>query len=253
VSYISYEDYEIYYEVFGEGEPLLMIHGNTASSKMLKEEAIYYSNYYKIILVDMIGHGKSKKIDVFPKDYWIANTKVLSKLCNKLKLNKINILGTSGGAILALNFAINRPEIVNKVIADSFIGEKLTIQEAQKIKEERQIAKRNGADKFWKYMHGEDWEKVVDTDSEMLINYAREFENNFKNKLYKISCPVLITGSLKDNLIRDIDKRLTSVAKQIKTSFTIFTSEGDHPLMLSKKEFYRNLVNKFLKVCIYPK
>lgn len=67
MSYISYEDYEIYYEVFGEGEPLLMIHGNTASSKMLKEEAIYYSNYYKIILVDMIGHGKSKKNRCFPQ------------------------------------------------------------------------------------------------------------------------------------------------------------------------------------------
>ncbi|KPU26975.1 hypothetical protein TR13x_07565 [Caloranaerobacter sp. TR13] len=247
MSYINYEGYGIYYEVIGEGEPLLMIHGNTASSKMLKEEAKYYSNYYKIILVDMIGHGKSKRLEVFPKDYWIENTKVIFELCNKLKLNKINILGTSGGAILALNFAINKSEIVNKVIADSFIGEKLTIQEAKKIKEERQIAKKNGGDKFWYYMHGEDWEKVVDADSEMLINYAREYGNNFKNNLYKITCPVLITGSLNDNLVKNIDKRLTGVAKQIKSSLTIFTSEGEHPLMLSKNEFYRNITIKFLK------
>ena len=136
-------------------------------------------------------------------------------------------------------------KIVNKVIADSFIGEKLTIQEAKKIKEEREIAKRNGVDRFWNFMHGEDWEKVVDADSKMLINYATEYGNNFKNKLCKIVCPVLITGSLKDNLVKNIDKRLTSVAKQIRTSLTIFTSEGEHPLMLSKKEFYRNIAINF--------
>ncbi|QTA37909.1 alpha/beta hydrolase [Thermosipho ferrireducens] len=247
MSFISYGNYEIYYETIGKGEPLFMIHGNTASSKMLKEEAIYYSNFYKIILVDMIGHGKSRKMEVFPEDYWVENTKVLVELCDKLKINKVNILGTSGGAIVALNFAINKPEIVNKVIADSFIGEKLTVPEAQRIKEEREIAKKNGAVKFWKYMHGKDWEKVVDADSKMLINYARKYRNNFKNSLNKISCPVLITGSLKDNLINDIGKRLTNVAKQINSSLTIFTSEGEHPLMLSRKELYRNIAIKFLK------
>ncbi|SHH21694.1 alpha/beta fold hydrolase [Thermosipho atlanticus] len=246
MGYINYNRYSLYYETMGNGEPLLMIHGNTASSIMLKEEALYYSKYYKVILIDMIGHGKSKRLKVFPEDYWYENVKILSKLCDKLNLNKINILGVSGGAILGLNFAIYNSQIVNKVIADSFIGEKLTLQEAYKIKDEREIAKRNGVDQFWKSMHGEEWETVVDADSKMLINYAKKYGDNFKNNLDKITCPVLITGSLKDNLINDIDKKLLEVAKKIKTSLTIFTSDGNHPLMISKKKFFRNIAIRFL-------
>ncbi|MBT1247865.1 MULTISPECIES: alpha/beta hydrolase [unclassified Thermosipho (in: thermotogales)] len=173
MGYINYNGYDLYYEVIGNGKPLLMIHGNTASSIMLKEEALYYSKYYKVILIDMIGHGKSKMLKVFPEDYWLENVKVLSELYSRLKLNKISILGVSGGAILALNFAIYKPQIVDKVIADSFIGEKITLQEALKIEDEREIAKRNGVNQFWELMHGEDWEMVVDADSEMFINYAK--------------------------------------------------------------------------------
>ncbi|ACL70152.1 prolyl aminopeptidase [Halothermothrix orenii H 168] len=239
--------YQMYYEIYGKGEPLLMIHGSTASSLMLKDEANYYSNYFKVIVVDMIGHGKSERVKEFPVDYWKENAKMLRGLCKKEGINRVNILGTSGGAIVALNFAINYPENTYRVIADSFVGEKLSLQEANTIKKEREKAKNNGGSGFWSYMHGEDWEKVIDADTNMLINYAKTYRNNFHSDLDKIGCPVLITGSLKDEFIDNIEKRLCNVAKKIKHSIILLSPDGVHPLMLSKKNFFRKVALNFLK------
>ena len=188
MSYYKHEGYKIYYKIDGEGEPLLMIHGSTASSLMLKEEVDFYSKYFKVIIVDIIGHGNSERLEEFPVDFWNENTVILRRLCNYLDLNKINILGTSGGAIIALNFALNYPEITHRVIADSFIGEEFSIEEAKALKEEREYAKMNGANEYWNYMHGKEWEKVIDADTKMLIKYAKKFGNNFQGNLDKINC-----------------------------------------------------------------
>jgi len=247
VSYFEQNGYKLFYKEYGEGKPLLIIHGNTASSIMLDEEIKFYSNNFKVITVDIIGHGKSERLEKFPANFWEENAKLLNGLCKKLNINKINIIGTSGGAIIALNFAIHYSENVNRVIADSFMGEKFSVKEAKAIKTKREEAKSKGADQFWYYMHGKDWEKVVDADTKMLIEFAHKYENNFHNNLKKIDCPVLITGSLSDNTIGKIEEKLCNVAKKIKSSTTLFSPQGEHPLMLSNNDFFRKVALNFLK------
>lgn len=246
MSYYEYKDYKVYYRICGKGEPLFILHGNTASSKMLEEEVAFYSKYFKVIIMDLIGHGKSGRLEEFPVNFWIENAKVLNSLCKKLNINKVNILGTSGGAIIALNFAINYPGITKRVIADSFQGETISIEEAKAIKKEREKAK-NSINMFWNYMQGEDWEKVIDSDTNMLMKYAKKYRNYFHDKQNNIECPMLITGSLKDNLINDIEKKLCNVSKKINFSITLFASKGDHPLMLSNKKFFRKVALNFLR------
>jgi len=247
MSYYEQQGYKIYYKVCGEGDPLVIIHGSTASSLMLEEEVEFYSKYFKVIVVDIIGHGKSERLEEFPVDFWNENAKVLNGLCKELNIDKINILGTSGGAIIGLNFAINYSQITNRVVADSFIGEKLSIKEAKVLEVEREKAKDNGADKFWSYMHGEEWEKVINADTNMLIEFAQKYGDNFHNNLDKIVCPVLICGSLKDNSIDKIENKLCNVAEKIKFSTTVFSPKGDHPLMLNNKEFFRKVALNFLR------
>jgi pimeloyl-ACP methyl ester carboxylesterase len=246
MAYYDFEGRKIYFHIVGKGKPLMMIHGNTGASKMLEEEAVFYSKYFKVILIDLIGHGKSERVEKFPTDYWRYNAKIIYSLCQHLNIEKSNILGTSGGAIVALNVAIDFPEIVDKVIADSFSGECITREEAYKIKKGRSISKNSGINVFWEAMHGEDWEKVVDADSHMLVHFSANVENYFYYKLDHIKSPVLLTGSLQDDMIRNIDKKICSVAKKISNSITVFSPLGRHPLMLSNNKFFRRLAIQFL-------
>ncbi|QZY55035.1 alpha/beta fold hydrolase [Crassaminicella profunda] len=246
MAYYDFEGYKIFFDVIGEGRPLIMLHGSTGASKMLEEEALFYSKYFKVILLDLIGHGKSERLDQFPTDYWRYNAKIVYGLCKYLNIEKSNLLGTSGGAIVALNVAIDFPEIVDKVIADSFAGECMTREEAYKIKRGRKISKNSGIKTFWEAMHGLDWQKVVDADSHMLVDFSANIENYFYYKLDHIKSPVLLTGSLQDDIIKNIDKKICNAAKKIRNSITVFSSLGSHPLMLSNSEFFRKLALKFL-------
>lgn len=63
MAYFNYESNNIYYEEMGTGTPLLMLHGNTASSAMFSGIAEKYSDSFKVILIDFLGHGKSDRLD----------------------------------------------------------------------------------------------------------------------------------------------------------------------------------------------
>lgn len=60
----------IYYNEIGTGTPLILLHGNTASSNMFYQIAEKYSLTYKTILIDFLGHGQSDRLDEFPADLW---------------------------------------------------------------------------------------------------------------------------------------------------------------------------------------
>jgi len=58
---------------------------------------------------------------------------------------------------------------------------------------------------------------------------------------------VLVTGSLQDNLIKNIENKLCNVSKKIIFATTAFVSEGDHTMMLSNKKLFRKVVLNFLR------
>lgn len=70
MSYFVYDNKHIFYDEIGSGTPLLFLHGNTASSIMYAEVSKKYSQNFKIILIDFLGHGKSDRLSEFPTDLW---------------------------------------------------------------------------------------------------------------------------------------------------------------------------------------
>ena len=125
MSYFQYYDKNIYYSVIGKGIPLMLLHGNTASSKMFTFLLDLYKNDFQIILIDFLGNGLSERIDKFPENIWIDQGYQIIALANHLNIDNINLLGTSGGAYAAINAALEAPERFHKVIADSFDGRTL--------------------------------------------------------------------------------------------------------------------------------
>lgn len=243
--HFSYQGKRVYYREKGSGEVLIILPGNTASSALHDGEIDYFCKNYRVICPDYLGYGKSERIDSFPTDFWWSNAHVVLGLIRNLQVDSIIAVGTSGGAIIALNMAIIAPDLVKAVVADGFVGEFWSLEWAQAIAKKRNTKTRFQRS-FWQAAHGEDWEKVVQEDSLMLVEAARKGESAFKKRLKEITCPVLFTGSLSDDLIPDIERGMCRVARQISCSKVVFYPDGAHPLMWSRAVEFRKEVRSFL-------
>lgn len=106
---------DLYYEVYGEGEPLFLLHGNSGSIKDFYQQIPVLSKHYKVIVMDTRAQGKS--IDKTENDF---NYKIFADdvkaLADHLGLQKINIAGWSDGGNTGLEFALKYPQNLNRLI-----------------------------------------------------------------------------------------------------------------------------------------
>lgn len=129
--YLEVKDTKLYYEIYGEGEPLFLLHGNSGSIKDFYQQIPVLSKQFKVIVVDTRGQGKSN--DTSKKEFTYTQfAQDIKALADHLGLKKINIAGWSDGGITGLEFAIKYPENLDKLIiigANTFpsgVDERLT-------------------------------------------------------------------------------------------------------------------------------
>lgn len=112
---LKLKDADLYYETYGEGEPLLLLHGNSGSIRDFYQQIPELSKYFKVIVVDTRAQGKS--IDKTQKEF---NYKIfaddMKALLDNLGLKKVNLAGWSDGGNTGLEFALKYPENLNKLI-----------------------------------------------------------------------------------------------------------------------------------------
>lgn len=89
MSYFIYETKKIFYQVTGNGKPMILLHGNTASSKMFEMLLPLYQEHFKVILIDFLGNGQSDRIEKFPADLWFSQAKQTISLLKYLNLGKV--------------------------------------------------------------------------------------------------------------------------------------------------------------------
>jgi len=115
---IQLSNASLYYEIKGEGSPILLLSGGPGlSSGQLSGLRDSLSQKYKCVLFDQRGTGQSH---TSPFDSTTINLKQsvedISSLLKKLKLDRVIIVGHSWGAMLAVNFAIAHPSQINKLV-----------------------------------------------------------------------------------------------------------------------------------------
>jgi len=114
--FIDLGNAKIYTETYGEGEPLLLLHGNNGSIEDFYLQIPFLAKHFKVIAIDTRGQGRSTDLstDAYSYNTFAAD---LYKVINELGLQKVSILGWSDGGNTALSFNIAHPTMVNKVIA----------------------------------------------------------------------------------------------------------------------------------------
>lgn len=111
---VKVKDAEIYYEIYGKGEPLLLLHGNSQSISAFKKQIKSFEKEYKVIAVDTRGQGKSTDLSTGALSYNLF-AEDMKTLLDSLHISKTNILGWSDGGNTGLIMAFKYPSYVNKL------------------------------------------------------------------------------------------------------------------------------------------
>lgn len=109
--YVQVHSGQIYFQVQGEGAPLIMIHAGISDSRMWEEQWGALSQAFKLIRYDRPGFGQSPAAQG-P----VANRLDLADLMDHLGIKRAHLLGCSMGGELALDFALAFPDRVAGLI-----------------------------------------------------------------------------------------------------------------------------------------
>ena len=108
---------QLYYEIHGSGEPLLLLHGGVAASDVFDHIVPSLAASRQVVTVDLQGHGRTRDIDR-PLHYEVMADDVAA-LIDHLGLGRIDLLGYSMGGGVALQTAFRHPGLVGKLIVIS--------------------------------------------------------------------------------------------------------------------------------------
>ena len=113
--YFQHDGVKLYYETYGQGPPLLLIHGNGASIWSMKNQIAYFSRQYHVIAMDGRDHGRSG--DATGPLTFEAMTDDLAALLDHLHTGPVLVLGWSDGGIEALLLGLRHPDKVTRIAA----------------------------------------------------------------------------------------------------------------------------------------
>jgi pimeloyl-ACP methyl ester carboxylesterase len=114
-NYASVNGIKLYYEIYGQGQPLLVLHGNGGSIENASSFYPELIKHYKVIAIDNRAQGNSGDTDE-PLTYDKMASDI-NELLKQLHTDSVYIWGQSDGAILGILLAMDYPEKVKKVLA----------------------------------------------------------------------------------------------------------------------------------------
>jgi pimeloyl-ACP methyl ester carboxylesterase len=216
---------ELYYEVHGSGEPLLLIHGNGGSSRDLAAQIAHFRKSYKVIAMDSRDQGRSA--DSASKITYEKMADDQAALLEHLKLGPVDVVGWSDGGIEALLLAMRHPGKVKKVVsmAANLTPDGLRPDILAFIREMLKDPKLPARDR-----------KVT----EMMLT-----EPQIKlNELEKISAPVLILAGDHDAIS---DEHTVAIFHHIANAQLQIFSNATHMIPFDDPDRFNSIVESFLR------
>jgi pimeloyl-ACP methyl ester carboxylesterase len=108
--HLSLGTVDLYYEITGQGQPLVFIHGLGSSTRDWDDQVAEVSRTYQVITFDLRGHGKSgKPAGPYTLPLLVADT---ARLLTALGLHSAHLIGISLGGGVAFQFALDFPAMV---------------------------------------------------------------------------------------------------------------------------------------------
>ena len=110
----------IWYEERGQGAPLLLLHAGSGNSALWAHQLeAFAAAGYRCIAYDRRGHGRTEVADPARA---VSHSEDLLRLLEALRLEKVRLVGTAAGGIVAIDFALSHPERVESLVVANSIG-----------------------------------------------------------------------------------------------------------------------------------
>ncbi len=230
--YYAIRGIKMYCEVYGKGQPLLIIHGNGGSINNFIYQIPYFSKKYKVIIADSRSQGNSAdtgdslSYEMMADDY--------AALLDMMKIDSAYVIGWSDGGINALLLAIRHPEKVRK----------MAITGANLVPDTTAVPKQI-------------WDMVMPAliGLKLKANKTTEEKNSLKlfrllaeqphiplSDLHKISCPALVIGGDHD-VIKEEHTML--IYKNIPRSYLWILPGSGHSTPVVYKDDFNKVVDRF--------
>ncbi len=252
----------LYYEIHGEGEPLIIMNGLMMTCGSWYELIPHLSRNNQLILFDFRDQLKSSKLE----HGYQANvhSEDVIQLLNHLKIDKVNMFGVSYGGQVSLDFAIKYQDRLSRLMLMS-IGPKATNYLRAIGESWEEAAKLGDAEKFFTigmpfvyapnfYATHLEW---LETRKEMFKNFlnkewfdsflrlsysAKNFD--YTNDIKKIKVPSLMVCGDADQLTTV--NEMKQMAAQMDNSTVLVIPDAGHGAILEKQKSFVTAINGFL-------
>jgi len=235
--YADVRGFKMYYETYGKGEPLLIIHGNGGSINNFLYQIPYFAKNYQVIIADSRAQGKS--VDHADSLSYEMMTDDLNALLEKLNLKQCYVIGWSDGGINGLLMAIRHPDKVKKLAItganlwpDTSAVDPFVYNYALKMNQTgtESIKKLSG-------------DKLVAAKNQLKLMHLLSYEPHIKlEDLKKITCPTLVIGGDHD-VIRI--KHTMLIAETIPNSDLWILPNSGHSTPIYYKDMFNQVVGDF--------
>jgi branched-chain amino acid transport system permease protein len=247
-SYLTVKGKRIYYVQEGEGDPILMIHGNTASHVWYQD--VMHIPGFRTIAPDMVNFGHSDSIEKADIHLYAD---YLKAFMDKLSLKQCYLVGHSLGGAVALSLAFRYPEMVSRLLLiDPCPVEGLVTPEAyypiiELYKTNRSLLKKALAAVVPTLQDGKRLNLLVNEamlmDKAAYTGNARALERvDFRSEAAGFNKPVLVLVGGKDLLITEEMARKTGEALH---GSTRLIEHVGHSLMLEDPALFKEIVVDF--------
>ncbi len=224
-------DIEHFYVEQGQGEPLILLHGNGEDCGYFKHQIEAFSSRYHVYALDTRGHGKTPRgerpftIRQFAQD--------LLEFMEKRQIGKAHLLGFSDGGNIAMVFAVRYPDRVEKLILN---GANL---DAGGVKRTVQIPIETGY-RIARIFAGKSGKAKRNAE---LLGLMVNDPNVPAQELSKITARTLVIAGTKD-MVKEKHTRL--IAKSLSNAELAFI-HGDHFIAAKKPEEFNRIILDFLE------
>lgn len=246
--FFNYQDYRLYYEIKGKGNPIIFLHGWGTSSDTFINIIDPLIPSYKVILIDLPSFGNSKEPSSSLDIKEVTN--IIFKFINQLNIVSPIIVGHSYGGRVAIEYAASYKNIKSLILIDAAGIKHNSLKKVFKVftykikKKYYKVTKQ-----LMKYQNliqesgSIDYQNASPIQKEMLI---KAVNYNQKKLLKKITCDVLIIFGENDQITKVKDAYIFH--KKIKKSGVVIIPHAGHFPYLENPYYFIKVLKNYLEV-----
>jgi pimeloyl-ACP methyl ester carboxylesterase len=230
--------YKVIEKCSAESPWIIMVHGFTHNHVYFNKQIEHFQNAYKLLLVDLRGHGKSvNSTGPFGVEEYADD---IEEVLAKLQINRFNFWGTHTGAAIGLVLALrNQSTFSSLILEGTFLPGFEMPKTAELINTAKTIAKQNGVEAALQY-----WYNTADW-----FNYIREYPEKCRAIEHQDMLTLFSGSPLVNELSPREATKVFEMLTEIKIPALVYNGEFDlQDFKNAAKHLEKNLPNVQLKV-----